>query len=248
MLPMTIIERVRSPYNDVDVWETESGIDFEVAGGTHATWDEHRILTDYAWDAITAAALLRQKAPPKSLLMLGLGGGTALRQLKHFVPSIRITAVEIDSAMVTLARRYMHLDTLDIKVVLGDAYDYIKSCNQTFDAVVDDVYMGGESDVFRPQAHDAPLMDALCQCLKPGGILLANLVTGHGHRRTQSKVREAFKTKFDQVRTVKPMKGFNETLIGGAAAPPSRLKEFESKLEHPRDIAAWKALKIRMLP
>jgi spermidine synthase len=247
MPPMTIIERTRSPYNEVDVWETDTGIDFEVAGGTHATWDEHRVLTDYAWDAITAASLLRQKAPPKRLLMLGLGGGTAIRQLKHFVPCMRITALEIDATMVDLARRYMHLDSLDIEVVVGDAYDYIKTCNQTFDAVVDDVYLGGEHDVVRPKTHDTSLMNDLCRLLKPGGILLANLVTGSGHRRTQSKVRDAFKRTFDDVKYVKPMKGFNETLIGGPTAPQSRLTSFASKLDHPRDITAWESLKIRKL-
>jgi spermidine synthase len=122
---MKIIERVCTHYNEVDVWETETGIDFEVAGGTHATWDRERILSDYAWDAITAAALLREKAPPRSLLMLGLGGGTAIRQLKHFAPGMRITAVEIDAKMVDLARRYMALDEMDIDVVVGDAYAYI---------------------------------------------------------------------------------------------------------------------------
>jgi spermidine synthase len=242
-----IIERTRSPYNEVDVWKTTTGIDFEVAGGTHATWDQHRILTDYAWDAIAAAALLRKKAPPRTLLMLGLGGGTAIRQLKHFIPTMRITALEIDETMVDLARRYMGLDDLDIDVVVGDAYDYIRTCNKTFDAVVDDVYLGGASDVFRPKAHDAPLMEQLCQCLNPNGVLLANLVTGSGHRGVQSKVREAFKDTFECVRRVAPMKGFNETLIGGPSAPASRLKEFEPKLQHPRDITAWNELTISML-
>jgi spermidine synthase len=247
MPPMQIIERIRSPYNDVDIWETDTGIDFEVAGGTHATWDEHRLLTDYAWDAIAAAALLREKAPPRSLLMLGLGGGTAIRQLKHFLPALRITALEIDPQMVDLARRYMELDALGITVIVDDAYDYIKSAKETFDVVVDDVYMGGESDVFRPKMHNASLMDELCQRINPGGILLANLVTGSGHRRIQSRVRAAFKRRFGEVKTVKPMKGFNETLIGGPTAPTSRLAQFESKLMHPRDITAWKALKARTL-
>ncbi len=244
---MKIIKRTRTLYNEVDVWETDTGFDFEVAGGTHATWDRERILTDYAWDAITAGCLLREKAPPRSLLMLGLGGGTAIRQLKHFIPHMQVTALEIDPDMVKLARRYMGLDELDITVIVEDAYSYIKTCTQTFDAVVDDVYLGGATDVFRPQAHDDALMDQLCARLKPGGILAANLVTGSGHRRVQSRVRGAFTQHFDQVRRVKPWKGFNETLVGGPTATRSRLKEFEAKLTHPHDVTAWEKLKVRTL-
>lgn len=243
---MKIIKSSRTPYNEVDVWETDTGIDFEVAGGTHATWDEQRILTDYAWDAITAGVLLRDKAPPRSLLMLGLGGGTAVRQLKRFIPHMQVTAIEIDPDMVKLAQRYMKLDELDITVVIEDAYEYIKTCSEKFDAVVDDVYLGGASDVFRPQAHDDLLMDQLCACLKPDGILLANLVTGSGHRRVQQRVRSAFKRHFKRVRRIKAWKGFNETLVGGPTtrAPRSRLKEFTGKLTDPRDLTAWDALKV----
>jgi hypothetical protein len=60
---MKIIERIRNPYNEVDVWETADGYDFEVAGGTHATWSSDRIMTGYAWDAITAAALHPFRGP-----------------------------------------------------------------------------------------------------------------------------------------------------------------------------------------
>jgi spermidine synthase len=242
---MKLVERIKTPFNEVDVWETDTGIDFEVAGGTHATWDRDRVLSDYAWDAIAAGALLRAKAPPRSLLMLGLGGGTTIRQLRHFVPCMRITAVEIDDAMVELGRRYMGLDELNVDVVIGDAYSYIDSCNKQFDAVVDDVYLGGASDVFRPQSHDSDLMDRLTARLKPDGTLLANLVTGSGHRRVQTQVRRAFKQYFDTVRSVTPMKGFNETLVAGPSLAARRLKEFEPKLTHPRDITAWQALRVR---
>ena len=243
---MKIIKRTCTPYNEVDVWETDTGVDFEVAGGTHATWDRDRILTDYAWDAITAGVLLREKAPPRSLLMLGLGGGTAVRQLKHFVPKMQITAVEIDAQMVELARQHMYLDELDITVVIDDAYEYIQTCSQKFDAVVDDVYLGGASDVFRPQVHDAPLMELLCARLKPNGTLLANLVTGSGHRRVQHRVRSAFKRHIKRVRQIKPWKGFNETLVGGPTtrAARSRLREFTGKLTDPRDLTAWEALRV----
>lgn len=54
---MKIIKRTRTPYNEVDVWETDTGFDFEVAGGTHATWDRERILTDYAWEKLKVTSL-----------------------------------------------------------------------------------------------------------------------------------------------------------------------------------------------
>jgi spermidine synthase len=108
---MRVVEEIETPYNDIDVWETDTGYDFEVSGGTHATYDRHRLLTGYAWDAITAASMLRPGVDAINLLMLGLGGGTSLRQLRHLLPHCHLTAVDIDPAMVDLAKRYMALDS-----------------------------------------------------------------------------------------------------------------------------------------
>ena len=62
---MKIVERVTSRFNHVDVWKAADGYDFEVAGGTHATYRKNRIMTGYAWDAITAAALLGGNPDPE---------------------------------------------------------------------------------------------------------------------------------------------------------------------------------------
>ena len=246
---MKIVERLVTPYNDVDVWQRADGYDFEVAGGTHAMWSADRIMTGYAWDAITAAALLRPGAAPRSVLMLGLGGGTAIRQLRHLLPSARITTVEIDPDMVDLARRYMNLDALDVDVVVGDAYVYIAESRATFDVVIDDVYLGAKGDVVRPAAYTTGIMQQLRARTTPGGTVLANLVTGSGHRGVQAQVRRTFQQAFPSLRVVRAAKGFNETIVGGnALAATPRLREFDACLTHPRDLQLWQALHASKLP
>jgi len=241
---MHIVEHLITAYNDVDVWQRPDGYDFEVAGGTHAMWSASRVMTGYAWDAITAGALLRPGAAPRSLLMLGLGGGTAIRQLRHFLPSARITAVEIDTDMVDLARRYMQLDALAIEVVIGDAYTYVAESNATFDVVIDDLYLGAEDDVARPETFSTRIMDRLRARTTPGGVVLANVVTGSGHRRVQSLVRRIFQQSFPVLRVVKAAKGFNETIVGGETlAATGRLREFDDRLLHPHDLQMWQALR-----
>ena len=71
---------------------------------------------------IAAAALLGKNDPPRSVLMLGLAGGTAFRILRHLLPDCRLTAIDIDPEIVGLAREHMDLDALGIEVVIGDAY------------------------------------------------------------------------------------------------------------------------------
>ena len=43
---------------------------------------------------------------PRSMLIIGLGGGTLPRTLRQVVPDTQIDVVEIDPAVVRVARRY----------------------------------------------------------------------------------------------------------------------------------------------
>lgn len=242
------VERIDSPYNQLEVWTNGARVDFEVAGATHATWHPHELCTGMAWDAITAGCLLKNDRPPESLLMLGLGGGTALRQLRHLLPDLRITTVEIDPEIVAHARTYMAIDHLDLDIVVGDAYAYLQSTGAVFDVIVDDVYRGESEDVARPVAYNPAWMQHIRNRLLPGGIFVMNLVTGAGHRQTQSDTRKIFCDTFDAVRAVRPPDSLNEILVGGdALGLPRQVSMHTAAWASPKDHERWEGLRVRKL-
>ena len=98
-------------FQSLEVWKSDLATEFRVAGAIHASWHRKRFLTGLAWDLMAAGALLRPGGAPRSVLMLGLAGGTAFRTLRHLVPGCRLTEVEIDGEIVELAREhklYLH--------------------------------------------------------------------------------------------------------------------------------------------
>jgi spermidine synthase len=113
---------VRTPHQNFEIWKSALATEFRVAGAVHAFHHRHRFLTGLVWDMLTASALLGKRDEPRSLLMLGLAGGTTLRILRHLLPSCRFTAIDIDGEMVRLARRHMALDATGVEVIVGDAY------------------------------------------------------------------------------------------------------------------------------
>ncbi len=244
---MRIVEEIETPYNSIDVWETSTGYDFEVSGGTHATYDRYRLLTGYAWDAITAATMMRIPYP-SSILMLGLGGGTAVRQIRHFLPTCSITAIEIDEQMVTLARRYMDIDSLDVNIVVDDAYEYIKHDPERYDTVIDDVYIGLSSGVVRPISYSYELVDALIDRLTPSGTLVTNVITGHGYSKSHKNIRDVYANTFNHVLGIKPPLGFNTSYVGGSALrQPHHLKDLLYTFDHPSDTSEWEQLKVKRI-
>jgi spermidine synthase len=180
--------------------------------------------------------------------MLGLAGGTTLHTLRHLLPDCRFSAVDIDAGMVELAREHMALDECGVTIHIADAYEWAGKCRQRFDVVIDDCYLAGEDDVFRPERKPERGINKLRELLNPGGLFLTNLVTGAGHRRMQSRTRAAFKRSFDEVRSITTPASMNETLVGGdAVLSGSALGIWERSFAARKDRVFWQRIQARKI-
>lgn len=242
------IAAVRTAHQELEIWKSRQAVEFRVAGAVHAFHHRRRFLTGQVWDMLAAAALLGQREEPRSILMLGLAGGTSLRTLRYLLPACRFTAIDVDAHIVRLARRHMALDATGAEVVIGDAYAWLRANRRTFDVVIDDVYLAGGSDVFRPQAMDLRLLRRLRRCVAPGGVLAVNLVTGPGHRATQSGVRRLLCENFEEVRAVTLPGALNEVVVAGATvATARRLRHLDAAFPEAADRACWGRIAVRRL-
>jgi spermidine synthase len=136
----------------------------------------------------------------------------------------------------------MYLKDLKIKIHQGDAYEFLAANNEQYDAVIDDVYGSGAEDVMRPTAYTKTMGAALRRNLAPGGVFVANLVTGPGHRKMQGAFRRFFVEHFPVVRSVAA------PLVGGdGLCPPSTLLPYKHLWPHAKDRQLWSQLKCRKI-
>jgi spermidine synthase len=235
-------------HQTLEIWGTAQEVEFRVAGAIQAWWHRERFLTGLAWDNIAAGCLLRPAGPPQRLLMLGLGGGTSLRTLRFLIPNLQITAVELDGGMIRLARKFMELDALNATVHSGDAYAFLLANKLTYDVIVDDVYGSTLLDVIRPTVYTDALAKALNRSLAPGGLFVANLITGAGHRKMQSAFRRFFQATFPVVRSITTPLSLNETLVGGTdVCPPALLQPYRHLWPTRQDRRYWSDLRCRRI-
>ncbi len=245
---MPCIASVHTRFQSLEVWKSAGATEFRVAGALHAWFHPTRFLTGLAWDLIVAAALLRPSGPPKSILMLGLAGGTAFRTLRHLLPDCRFTAIEIDAEIIELAHEHMHLGELDIEIITADAYTWLEKNERQFDVVFDDIYLAGKIDVFRPRAWDPKLLVHLQRAVAPGGLLAVNLVIGEGHRTMQSLTRKILREAFPEVRSLKTLDGMNEVLVAGdSVATWRQLDPYSTAFTHGRDAEYWDRVTLRRI-
>ncbi len=244
---MRLLTTRNTAFQSIAVWGDKQEVEFRVTGANHAWWGRDHFLTGLAWDNI-AAGVLSHPGKPKSLLMLGLGGGTSLRTMRHLLPDIEITSVEIDHEMISLAREYMALDDIGANIITGDAYAWLVKNRQKFDVIFDDVYGVTTEDVARPGIYTPQLLAALRRSLAKDGIFAANLVIGEGHRNMQSAFRKFLRAQFPHVRSITTEASLNETLVGGTELKPwreirARARDFPSDV----DYSFWRRLRSRRL-
>lgn len=78
------------------------------------------------------------------ILILGIGGGTSVSEFLYFYDA-NIDAVEIDPAVVDVAKKYFNLETSNpkLKVFIEDAKIFLKQTDKLYDFIEVDVFQGG---------------------------------------------------------------------------------------------------------
>jgi spermidine synthase len=111
---------------------------------------------------------------PKSGLILGLGGGTLARLLHARWGTFPIVGVDDDPTILDLAREVGWLPSEALDIVLTDAFEYVKTCEQRFDYIAVDLFRGEE---LASRAFTKPFLKRLRSLLVPRGRLAMNVFT-----------------------------------------------------------------------
>jgi len=144
-------------------------------GTFHSQYNDRSPLNGSLWDLLVLPALFRP-TEVKRVLVLGLGGGAVVRQLLNLLNNPLITAVELDSVHVDIAKRFFGLSQeSNVKIITGDAIAWLKAYKgKPFDLIVDDLFVENGNDPYRAVEVDAQWSRALLKNLSTKGVLVIN--------------------------------------------------------------------------
>lgn len=112
---------------------------------------------------------------PKSICMLGLGGGSFVRHFYHHFPDTDLTVIEIDDLVCTIATEFFDLPDLGDRyhLVQADAYEFLEINHTPFDVIFSDIY----SDESLPEIlEDQAFYQCCYDNLSDEGLLVANII------------------------------------------------------------------------
>ena len=134
--------------------------------------DPNRLVFSYT--RMMLAALLLNPAPER-IFMAGLGGGSLVVALGQLLPEATIDVVEIDPAVVDVARRFFEFQPNSrTNVVVRDARVFAKRAlreGASYDLILLDAYGG---DYIPEHLMTVEFLEEIGGLLAPGGVVVAN--------------------------------------------------------------------------
>ena len=169
----------RSLYRDITV--TQEGqrrcLVFNVHRGDRNqtcmnTADPERLVFEYA--KMSFAGLLLNPNP-RRVLIAGLGGGSLPSALTTLFPEAQIDVIEIDQAVVNVAKEFFDFEETDqVSVIVNDARVYVKRAallDKKYDLVILDAFTG---DYIPEHLLTLEFLQEVRSIMTPDGVLVAN--------------------------------------------------------------------------
>ena len=150
-----------------------------------------RCAPDLLWVGYTRSMLaaLWLQPQPRTIGVIGLGGGAQVKFCHRYLPGARIEVVENAAEVLALREAFsIPRDDARLRIELGDGAQWIRGQRGRFDLLLVDAYDAGG---LPPALSTQAFYDACRAALRPEGVLASNLYATEPQRH-HAKLRQAF--------------------------------------------------------
>jgi len=147
---------------------------------------------------------------PQRVLIVGLGGGTIPSFLHKHYPDTRIDCVDIDPAVVDVAKRYFGFrEDRTMRAYANDGRRFIEQCREPYDIIFLDAF---GSDNIPYDLATREFLQAVRRALTPQGIVVGNVWSRYSNPLYDSMVR-TYQDVFDELYILDVQGAGNKILI-----------------------------------
>lgn len=183
----------------------------------------------------TMMGVLLFNSQPRTLAMIGLGGGSLAKFCHRHLPKTRIKVVEINPHVIALRDEFrVPRDDGRFEVRLGDGADFMRLPPHPFEVLMVD---GFDSSGQPPALCSAQFYDDCYDALDPNGLMVVNL---HADPRSHATYVGRIQRAFDEEVIVVHDADHSNSIVFACKGP--LMRQFNSPLlRKPRhfDPAAW---------
>lgn len=171
------------------LWEkTYKGSHYEVraAGQTrrlytdgvfHSQYHPTRALAGGIWDLLMLPVFFKPGMAFRRVLVLGVGGGTVLHQLRQYAEVDQILGVELSPLHLEVARRYFDVEQCGAELYEAEAQQWLREYSgPKFDLIIEDLFTEQDGEPVRAIPADKAWFKLLTQNLTRDGMLVMNFI------------------------------------------------------------------------
>jgi spermidine synthase len=189
----TVLEEVETEYQYARVVEQSDGdrtLELNEGQAVHSLYRPGSYLTGDYWDEFLVLPFAAGTRPPQAVAILGNAAGTTARALGHYFPRTTVDAVEIDSELTRLGRRWFDLRNPRMEVHHDDARPYLRRTDRRYDAIMVDVYRQPYLPFYLATRE---FFELARDHLRPGGTVIVNV----GHPEGQEELDQVLGATMD---------------------------------------------------
>jgi spermidine synthase len=148
-------------------------LSFNEGLGIQSIYNPDQIMTGYYFDYFNLLPRLRLSEEKKSVLIVGLAGGTISNQLiNYYGDGLTIDGVELDDKVIDIAYQYFDLAKPNLTVHNQDGAMFLRQTEKEYDLIILDAY---QRELYIPwNLTTQEFWKAIQEKLKPDGILALN--------------------------------------------------------------------------
>jgi predicted membrane-bound spermidine synthase len=139
-----LIHELESAYNYIQVLQEGEALVLKLneGEGIQSAYRPGQVLTGYVYDYFLLVPFFRSEtaSPITNLCLIGLAAGTTARQYSTVFGPISIDGVEIDPAIVGVARQFFDMNLPNLRIFVRDGRYHLANSDTHYDVVAIDAY------------------------------------------------------------------------------------------------------------
>jgi len=149
----------------------------------------------------------------KNILVLGVAGGSVIKTLVDEINyTEKIIGVEIDKAVIEIAKEYFQLDKIqNLEIIIDDAFEFVLKTEDKFDLIIIDIFQDTNMPDF---LFEKVFIDRICQLLNTKGFILFNtMIVNKNQKQLNLEYVKSFDASTYIVTKLNHMEETNELII-----------------------------------
>ena len=171
-------------------------------------------MVEKIWEkALRELLITHYSLPITKVLILGLGGGSALKVINKHFPKAKILGLEVDPIMVKLGKKYLGLSEYkNLEIKIADVFKWLQDKKLSglnhltkFDLILVDLYLGRK---IPKKMMTEEFLKKIKKLLSKNGIVIFNFLRIKKKRLEFEEFFEKLRKIYGDIKIVKPIANY----------------------------------------